>query len=161
MRELFEAVLDVTVCRCCLVSTMAHMNAETLFAAACLNLGRALHWLSVMSCHAMSSHSMSCHVMSCHVILRCVVRRRDPSLGRLSRGVRGQMGYDACDVSINRFVVPAPAFPSRSYTHPIFLLKQVDCVRAVCTNVASTDAVRCDFFLFATALYGTSSHKQS
>lgn len=30
---------------------------------------------------------------------RSVVRRRDPSLGRLSRGVSGQMGYDACDVS--------------------------------------------------------------
>lgn len=28
------------------------------------------------------------------------MRRRDPSLGRLSRGVRGQMGYDACDVSL-------------------------------------------------------------
>lgn len=31
---------------------------------------------------------------------RSVVRRRDPSLGRLSRVVSGQMGYDACDVSV-------------------------------------------------------------
>ncbi|CBJ48943.1 hypothetical protein Esi_0102_0029 [Ectocarpus siliculosus] len=30
---------------------------------------------------------------------RSVVRRRDPGLGRLSRGVRGQMSSDACDVA--------------------------------------------------------------
>lgn len=36
---------------------------------------------------------------------RSVVRRRDPSLGRLSRVVSGQMGYDACDVSVWDFGV--------------------------------------------------------
>ncbi|CAN0057551.1 unnamed protein product, partial [Ectocarpus fasciculatus] len=37
---------------------------------------------------------------------RSVVRRRDPGLGRLSRGVRGQMSSDACDQTL-RTLAPA------------------------------------------------------
>ncbi|CAM9110574.1 unnamed protein product [Scytosiphon promiscuus] len=54
---------------------------------------------------------------------RCVVRRRDPSLGRLSRGVRGQMGYDACDQTLRTL---APALESLFDVAPLSRVVDVD-----------------------------------
>ncbi|CAN0534695.1 unnamed protein product, partial [Ectocarpus sp. 12 AP-2014] len=54
---------------------------------------------------------------------RSVVRRRDPGLGRLSRGVRGQMSSDACDQTLRTL---APALESLFDVAPLSRVLDVD-----------------------------------
>ncbi|CAM9533919.1 unnamed protein product, partial [Laminaria digitata] len=54
---------------------------------------------------------------------RSVVRRRDPSLGRLSRVVTGQMGYDACDQTLRTL---APALESLFDVAPLSRVLDMD-----------------------------------